>query len=588
MSKFENSVLKDICYHGTSSAPFTVLDKSKIEKNPEEGDAGYFGWGFYLTTDKEYAEQYGDDILSFYVDIENPFDFDDADYEELVEFLFKDSNKKLVSNLESTLYCIKQLGLGRGLEFETNNSEEIQQRCLDIYEEYKDSFDEDILLNDLKDLMIDLASDIGNWLNGLFFYFGRELFHYFTLNGYDGIIAQGGKEVVVYESKQLEPVKQEQEVKEDLDVDVLPETDWKAGASEYTQKIKLELDSNPDVSSWIVNTLYPQRKAALWYDDEYTIISFTYKDLLEVTIYDGGDLIIYPTDNDDDVIYYIDDLESWGVFTDEQLYAFLNDSIIDEGGTDELSTYFGFVIKPLKNNPNDDDYYAYDIGYDDFYDLDEILPGESIEWFFDTVIPEFIRDFPEYFKEDEEEKSVDEAVEKEVKKHITKSQVLKDVVNTFGYTDVDNLTDAMYILPNGKILDTKGDNEKSQHENIANYISSKYNYNDKAHDGSKFMADIGAIRVTPWIPAITVTSIGMTEKQEDTLYNILIKLKDKVSSESPLMISTVDGEQFIEYNKITNPEEITTSILGYQIFGLLKEKLNVKGAEMKFLKHING
>ena len=42
------------------------------------------------------------------------------------------------------------------------------------------------------------------------------------------------------------------------------------------------------------------------------------------------------------------------------------------------------------------------------------------------------------------------------------------------------------------------------------------------------------------------------------------------------MLSNIDGNQFIEYNKVKNPEEIINSILGYQIFGILKESKSKK------------
>ena len=110
MIDFENSKIKDICYHGTNSESFTVLDKTKIQKDPEDGDAGYFGWGFYLTTDKEYAEEYGDNILAFKVNIQNPFDFTKVNSEELVDFLFKDC-KSLDKRLKETLYIIRNISI---------------------------------------------------------------------------------------------------------------------------------------------------------------------------------------------------------------------------------------------------------------------------------------------------------------------------------------------------------------------------------------------------------------------------------------------------------------------------------------------
>ena len=82
------------------------------------------------------------------------------------------------------------------------------------------------------------------------------------------------------------------------------------------------------------------------------------------------------------------------------------------------------------------------------------------------------------------------------------------------------------------------------------------------------MLELGAMRITPWIPAMFIPK-HITKKQEDALYDIIVKLKEKVSEDSPLMISTEDGEQQIEFDKIENPVDVINSILGYNLFGVL-------------------
>ena len=588
MTKFENSVIKDICYHGTSSESFTVLDKSKIQKNPEDGDAGYFGWGFYLTTDKDYAEEYGDNILAFKVNIQNPFTTDKESYRELVEFLFKDCNQ-LQTRVKETLGVINMIGHERGDFFEANNSRELLEKCKELYNKYREANISSKYLREMRDVLSELALNEDNWLNGLFFYFGRELFHYITMMGYDGIIAQGGKEIVVYETEQLQPV---DDMQEDLELDVLPLPDWERGGEQYTKELEDSLRSNPDVTHYeIYQKIYPERRASVWYNDG-GLFFLRYKDLLEVWFYRGGEIWIYRDEDDEEGISSVEDLEGEGVYTDRQYYAYMNeDDKWGNGWADDNTAYFGFVVTPLKNNPNQrDEFYAYDIGYEDWSELDEIIP---IDWVFEKLIPEFIEDNPEYFTEDggdKEEDSKEEVTEevKPVKKHITKAEVLKNVIDEFGYITTDNLTDAIYLLPNGKILDTKGHNNKSQHENVAKYISEKYKMSDMdENNGSKFMSDISAMRITPWIPAMFIPEAMLTEKQEDALYDILVKLLPKVSKDSPLMIASPDGQQ-IEYRKVDNPEDIITSILGYQVLGILKESAQLKGSEMKFLKRIRG
>lgn len=577
MTPFKDSKLKDICYHGTSSEYFTVLDKSKIQKNPEDGDSGYFGWGFYLTTDKNYAEEYGDTILAFYVNIQNPFDFTDIHSKDLVDFIFSDC-KNLKLRVKETLRVINQIGR-EAFEFETANSKELLTKCMKLYANYKDKEVDDKFIDDVKDVLIELALDVNNWLNGLFFYFGRELFHYFTIHGYDGVITPGGKEVVVYETKQLKPISN---LGEDLDFQIASLPDWKSGADAYTNRILDSLKSNSKVSNIRLSCkFYPERKESVWYEGEDTFLQFTYDNKIEVSFYVGGDLEIYRYDNDEHPILSVDDLEADFIWNDKQYYDFLRDGDkLSNGLCDNNTVYFGFILSlEAKDNIRDTDFYGYELGYEDSYNLDEVFAerGNPLGWLFDNCIPEFIQEHPEYFSENDIEEDFDLENNSKVKekvsskvKHVTKGQILKDVIHTFGYVDVESLSDAVYLLPNGKILDTKGDSDKSQHENVANYISAKYKMDDlDENQGSKLMQDLGVMRITPWIPALFIPE-RLTEKQEDTLYNILVKLSSKISKDSPLMVSTSNGDRQIQFEHIDNPEEVITSILGYYVFGVLK------------------
>lgn len=171
--EFFNSKLKKICYHGTCDAPFDVLDKSKIQKDPEEGDSGYFGWGFYLTTDRAYAEEYGDTVLEFYVDIQKPFTFKDVDYEGLINYIFEDCGKKLTTRLQDTMYAIKLIGTNKKLEFRNDNPSELNKRCLDVYHKYNDNITKESI-PEIKALLVDLAKVMSNWMNGAFLQFGKN------------------------------------------------------------------------------------------------------------------------------------------------------------------------------------------------------------------------------------------------------------------------------------------------------------------------------------------------------------------------------------------------------------------------------
>lgn len=77
--------------------------------------------------------------------------------------------------------------------------------------------------------------------------------------------------------------------------------------------------------------------------------------------------------------------------------------------------------------------------------------------------------------------------------------IYKDVIQRFGFVDNPSSVEAVYILRNGKFLDTCGGYPNHQHINIANYISQAYKIDDvdKLSNGSKFMtAACGAVRIT--------------------------------------------------------------------------------------------
>jgi len=77
--------------------------------------------------------------------------------------------------------------------------------------------------------------------------------------------------------------------------------------------------------------------------------------------------------------------------------------------------------------------------------------------------------------------------------------IYKDVIQHFGFVDNPSSVAAVYILRNGKFLDTCGGYPNHQHINIATYISQKYKIDDvdQLSNGSKFMlAACGAVRIT--------------------------------------------------------------------------------------------
>ena len=85
---------------------------------------------------------------------------------------------------------------------------------------------------------------------------------------------------------------------------------------------------------------------------------------------------------------------------------------------------------------------------------------------------------------------------------MTKEQaeiIYRDVINKFGYVNNPASVDAVYILRNGKFLDTCGGDPDHQQINVAKYMSQKYNINDinELNNGSNFMLNVaGAVKVT--------------------------------------------------------------------------------------------
>lgn len=63
-------------YHGTNSGEFTVFDWSETQRT----DGGWFGRGFYFTFYQGEARMYGKRVLSAYLNIKNPFVFDEQMY----------------------------------------------------------------------------------------------------------------------------------------------------------------------------------------------------------------------------------------------------------------------------------------------------------------------------------------------------------------------------------------------------------------------------------------------------------------------------------------------------------------------------
>ena len=101
---FANSKVRDsegnllVCYHGTD-AKFTVFDKSKINSS----NGAFYGKGFYFSNSKSAANQYGNNVYEYYLNITNPLYLDDENwvYDLGIEKK-KESLKVIDAKLEET------------------------------------------------------------------------------------------------------------------------------------------------------------------------------------------------------------------------------------------------------------------------------------------------------------------------------------------------------------------------------------------------------------------------------------------------------------------------------------------------------
>lgn len=114
----EQGRLREV-YHGTNDGEFTVFDWNETQRT----DGGWFGRGFYFTFYKGEARMYGQRVVDAYLNIKNPFVFDE-------QMLSIDGVKPEGVNATSLAFMINfaekfpELAEGRALEVVTGWDEE--------------------------------------------------------------------------------------------------------------------------------------------------------------------------------------------------------------------------------------------------------------------------------------------------------------------------------------------------------------------------------------------------------------------------------------------------------------------------------
>ena len=171
---------------------------------------------------------------------------------------------------------------------------------------------------------------------------------------------------------------------------------------------------------------------------------------------------------------------------------------------------------------------------------------------------------------------------------MTKEQaeiIYKDVIKQFGYVENPASVDAVYILRNGKFLDTCGGYPNHQHINVAEYISKKYNINDinVLNNGSNFMLNVvSAVKVTCWdqgkgIKGIYLPKAPLKAEQYDAIEEFIDQVKKYVTKEWPLWVTTYDDRHQIEYTKSDElKDRVIEDIDHYYYYGKLELTENLR------------
>lgn len=177
-----NSIFTDMILYNGTDTDYDKVDFNKVNLH----DDGYLGRGFYLSSDPEYAKNYGDIIKEFIVNPKNPFCFNDIDYnmkrklmniilDNYLEKILDDNTPTFVyylerlSNDESCTYVAKKIHRGKATE------------------------------EDIAYIILKILSSPNHIFKGALHDFSKGITKYLKMNGYDGAyINFEGKEAYEY------------------------------------------------------------------------------------------------------------------------------------------------------------------------------------------------------------------------------------------------------------------------------------------------------------------------------------------------------------------------------------------------------
>jgi len=147
-----------VCYHGSN--------ESFSEFDPSKASGGFFGKGFYFSKEEEYASDYGTSVGAYYLNIENPFYYDESTMEDVRKILDLEIKKGKIDGYdEEEMPRLEQEWYDKGLDL-------------------------------IDDVLAELAGG----------YTGDTFSEDIMQLGYDGILVDYGREIIVFSPNQIKRV----------------------------------------------------------------------------------------------------------------------------------------------------------------------------------------------------------------------------------------------------------------------------------------------------------------------------------------------------------------------------------------------
>jgi len=201
--------------------------------------------------------------------------------------------------------------------------------------------------------------------------------------------------------KQEEENKELKEDKENIELEPIGEVDYKKDSKQYMDSLKEEAKQY-GFELIILQDLYPLRKMANWYDGAIAEIKYSDKISIMISAFTDDFEVKWVDGNPNDSFIMPKELESIGIFTDDDLQNFRDDEIIDI----ELYGYFNFYIVDEDRNftgTYSDVIYDTDLGFDSNYDLEDAFDFRRYK---EDFIPAYLKKYGEQSQLNENKEAI--------------------------------------------------------------------------------------------------------------------------------------------------------------------------------------